>query len=411
MNKINRYIFYELFLVFVIAILATTGALFLDKLLYLTEVIINKGVSFYNVTKMVIYIAPAFLVLTIPIGVLIASVVTFSRISADSEMTALKAGGISLYQLLVPVMALSLLAFILTEFMMIYGMPNGNQAFRELLFRILRTQANYEIKSKLFNNDFKNMVIYVDKKDENSPLMKGIFISETTKDNEYRIINAEKGSFISDKNAFVVQMNLTNGTIHRLGKDKNNYHTLKFKRYILEMEIPKPEEIGGKLLRGNRELSIAKLKEKIERHKKDGITFYSELVELHKKFSIPFAALIFGLIGAPLGVKCSRSGKSGSFTISLFVIVFYYILLLFGESLGDTGNLHPFLAMWLPNFVVIIIAGYLVYKTANEFPFKYWQYALDKFVDSYYYVKRFLISDIRLKKSLFFFLLVADNLI
>jgi purine-cytosine permease-like protein len=110
-------------------------------------------------------------------------------------------------------------------------------------------------------------------------------------------------------------------------------------------------------------------------------------------------------------VKCSRSGKSGSFTISLFVIVFYYILLLFGESLGDTGNLHPFLAMWLPNFVVIIIAGYLVYKTANEFPFKYWQYALDKFVDSYYYVKRFLISDIRLKKSLFFFLLVADNLI
>ena len=401
MNKINRYIFCELFLVFVIAILATTGALFLDKLLYLTEVIINKGVSFYNVTKMILYIAPAFLVLTIPTGVLIASVVTFSRISTDSEITALKAGGISLYQLLVPVMALSLFAYILTGFMMIYGLPNGNQAFRELLFRILRTQANYEIKSKLFNNDFKNMIIYVDEKDENSPLMKGIFISETTKEGENRIINAEKGTLLSDKNAFVVQMKLTNGTIHRLGKDKKNYHTLKFKRYILEMEIPKPEEIGGNLLRGNRELSISKLKEKIEKHKKEGITISNELVELHKKFSIPFAALIFGLIGAPLGVKCSRSGKSGSFTMSLFVIVFYYILLLFGESLGDTGKLHPFLAMWLPNFVVIIIAVYLVYKTANELPFKYWQYTLDKLMESYYYLKRFLISDIGLKKIAF----------
>ncbi len=401
MNKINRYIFCELFLVFVIAILATTGALFLDKLLYLTEVIINKGVSFYNVTKMILYIAPAFLVLTIPTGVLIASVVTFSRISTDSEITALKAGGISLYQLLVPVMALSLFAYILTGFMMIYGLPNGNQAFRELLFRILRTQANYEIKSKLFNNDFKNMIIYVDEKDENSPLMKGIFISETTKEGENRIINAEKGTLLSDKNAFVVQMKLTNGTIHRLGKDKKNYHTLKFKRYILEMEIPKPEEIGGNLLRGNRELSISKLKEKIEKHKKEGITISNELVELHKKFSIPFAALIFGLIGAPLGVKCSRSGKSGSFTMSLFVIVFYYILLLFGESLGDTGKLHPFLAMWLPNFVVIIIAVYLVYKTANELPFKYWQYTLDKLMESYHYVKRFLISDIGLKKIAF----------
>jgi len=411
MNKINRYIFCELFLVFVIAILATTGALFLDKLLYLTEVIINKGVSFYNVTKMILYIAPAFLVLTIPTGVLIASVVTFSRISTDSEITALKAGGISLYQLLVPVMALSLFAYILTGFMMIYGLPNGNQAFRELLFRILRTQANYEIKSKLFNNDFKNMIIYVDEKDENSPLMKGIFISETTKEGENRIINAEKGTLLSDKNAFVVQMKLTNGTIHRLGKDKKNYHTLKFKRYILEMEIPKPEEIGGNLLRGNRELSISKLKEKIEKHKKEGITVNNELVELHKKFSIPFAALIFGLIGAPLGVKCSRSGKSGSFTMSLFVIVFYYILLLFGESLGDTGKLHPFLAMWLPNFVVIIIAVYLVYKTANELPFKYWQYTLDKLMESYYYLKRFLISDIGLKKSLFFFLLATDNIV
>ena len=294
-----------------------------------------------------------------------------------------------MYQLLTPVMVLSLSAYILAGFMMIYGLPNGNQAFRELLFHILRTQAKYEIKAKLFNNDFKNMIIYVNERDENSPLMKGIFISETTKDGEGRIINAKEGSLLSDKKSFVVQMRLKDGTIHRIGKDKKNYHTLKFERYILEMEIPKPEEISGKLLRGNRELSISKLKEKIAGYKKEGHPVNNELVELHKKFSIPFATLIFGLIGTPLGIKCSRPGKSGSFTISLIVIIFYYIMLLAGESLGDAGKLHPFLAMWFPNFVIIIIAVYLVYKTANEIPFKYWQIALEKFIELFYYVKHF----------------------
>lgn len=399
MTKINRYIFSELFVVFVISIIAMTGALFLDKLLFLTGIIINKGVSFFNVAKMIVFIAPAFLVLTIPTGVLIASVVTFNRLSADSEITALKAGGVSFYQMLVPVMYLSVMAYILTGIMMVYGLPNGNQAFRELLFQILRTQAKYEIKSKLFNNDFKNMVLYVEEKDLDSPKMKGIFISETTKDGENRIITAREGAFLSDKKTFVMQMRLSDGAIHRIGKDKKNYHTLKFERYVLEMEIPKPEDIGGKLLRGNRELSISKLNEKIAQFKKEGIPFSTELVELHKKFSIPFTALLLGLIGAPLGIKSSRSGKSGSFTISLFVIVLYYIMLLTGESLGSSGKVHPFLSMWFPNFILIAFAVYLVYKTANELPFTYWQYFSDKFAELFYHIKRIVLSDIKIQKN------------
>lgn len=401
MNKVQRYILKELFIVLIIAVGALTGALFLDKLLYLTEIIVNKGVPFKTVAKMITYIAPAFLVLTVPMGVLMASVVTFSRLSADSEIIALKAGGFSFSQLLVPVMFLSILTYILNSLLMIYALPWGNQSFRELLFDILRSQAKYEIKSKLFNNDFKNMIIYINEKDMNNSLMKGIFISETIKNGENRIINATEGILISDKKSFVVQLKLKDGTIHRIGKDKKNYRTIKFDQYNLEMKIPGPEGISGKLLRGNRELSISKLKEKIARLKKTGKSFNNELVELNKKFSLPFTCLILGFIGAPLGIKWSRSEKSGSFAISLVVIVFYYILLLTGESLGDSGNLHPFLAMWTPNFIIFIVACYLVYKIANELPFKYWQYTLEKLFVFAQYMKRILFTDISFQKNNF----------
>lgn len=390
MCKINKYIFKELFIVFIIATGALTGVLFLDKLLYLTEVIVNRGVSLKNVAKLIMYIAPAFLVLTIPMSLLISSLVTFNRFSADSEITALKAGGFSFYQLLAPVIVLSLLAYVANMLLMIYALPYGNQSFRELLYNILRSQAKYEIKSKLFNNDFKDMVIFVNEKDVNSPMMKGIFISQTTKSGETRIINAATGSLFSDKKSYTMQLSLKDGAIHSISKDNKKYHLLKFKQYNLEIEIPRPEEIHSNLLKGNREMSISNLKKKIDKLKKEGKPFSNELVEIYKKFSIPFTCLIFGFVSAPLGIKLSRSGKTGSFAISLVIIVFYYIMLLTGESLGNSGKVHPFLAMWTPNFIIIAIAAYLVYKTANELPFTFSQYILDKLVGFFRSIKRLL---------------------
>lgn len=399
MSKIDKYIFKELFIVFIIGTGAFTGALFIDKLLYLTEIIVSRGVSFTNVAKMMVYIAPAFLVLTIPMGVLVASVVTFSSFSANSEMIALKAGGFSFYQLLKPVLFLAILTYILTEFLMIYALHWGNQSFRELLFHIFRYQAKYEIKAKIFNNDFKNMLLYVNEKDENGPLMKGVFISETMENGENRIINAKEGAFSSDKKSFVMLLSLKDGQIHLTGKDNKIYHVLKFDQYNLEIKIPGPEDISGNLLKGNRELSISELKNKIAKLKKEGQSFNNELVEFYKKISLPFTCLIFGFIGAPLGMKWSRSGKSGSFAISLVVIVFYYIMLLSGESLGDAGKFHPFLAMWTPNFLIIILAAYLVYKTANELPFKFSQYIADSLSELFSFIKRLLFSDINFQKE------------
>ena len=387
MNKINKYIFKELFIVLGIGTVALTGSLFLERLLSLTGVMVNKGVSFLNVAKMVFYIAPAILILTIPMSVMVSSVVTFSRMSSDSEITALKAGGFSFYQLLVPVMVLSVLTYIFVELLMIFALPMGNQAFRNLLFNILNTQAKYEIKSKLFNDDFKNMVIYVNEKETSNSVMKGIFIHENAKNEESRIINAKEGAFFSDNKSFVMQIRLKNGTIHRVGKNKKKYNMLKFEQYNVEIKIPRLDEFSGKALLKSRELSYSKLKEKIAKRKKKGLPFYSDLVELHKKNSLPFTCLIFGFIGAPLGIKCNRSGKSGSLAASIFVIAFYYIMLLTGQTLGGAGKLEPFIAMWIPNIVIAVIAGYLIYKTANELPFKYSQFISDKILRIIYNIK------------------------
>jgi len=402
MNKINKYIFKELFIVLVIGTAALTGSLFLERLLNLTEIMVNRGVSFVNVAKMVFYIAPALLILTIPMGIMVSSVVTFSRISADSEITALKAGGYSFYQLLVPVMTLSILSYLFVELLMIYALPIGNQAFRNLFFSIINTQAKYEIKSKLFNDDFKNMVIYVNEKEINNPVMKGIFIQENSKNEESRIINAKEGAIFSDKKSSIMLVRLKNGTIHRVGKNKKKYNILKFEKYNIEIKIPRLDEFSGNALRKSRELSHSELKEKIAKRKKEGLSFNSDLVELHKKNSLPFTCLILGFIGAPLGIKCGRSGKSGSLAASIFVILFYYLMLLTGQSLGDTGKIEPFIAVWIPNIVIAIIAGYLIYKTANELPFKYSQFILDqilRIIDNVKRVVNYSVNKIEKRKG------------
>jgi len=366
---IGRYIFRELCKIFFIGTMVLTAVLFLDKILFLTEMIINKNVSCWNIFRILTYLSPAFLVITIPMGVLVGTLVTFSHLSADSEIVAMKATGISFFRMLRPVMLLSFLTYLITSFIVIFALPWGNQSFRSMVFKLLRTHAGYEIKEGIFNNKYNGMVLNVLEKDPMTQVMKGIFIADSTKKDRERIITAREGIFLTDRKSASQVLQLKHGTIHEREKKSGEYRLLSFDVYNLPIDIPDPTKKGGKLMRGNREMSIHNLMKKIRALQKKGKPCNVELVELHKKFSIPFTCLILGLIGAPLGVKSARAGRSGGFAVSLMIILFYYICLITGESLGGAGEIPPILAMWAPNLLILGIGLYLVKKTAREKPF------------------------------------------
>ena len=360
--------------------------------------IVNRGVSFYEMVMMMAYISPAFLALTIPMGVLLASVVTFNQFSANNEWIAMKASNWSYLDLMKPVACFAFMAYILSNIIMFWAIPWGNQSYKILIYDIIKNRANFDIKPNVFNKDFKDLILVAKERHQNS-LLKGIFIAETSNKETPKIITAREGIIYPNSETLKIQLKLNNGTIHKLSKDRGNYQTLNFDRYDITLTLPETEKLERKALAGNKELSLNKIKEKIQNLKKNGLPTAGAEVEISKKFSLPFACLLFAFIGAPLGVKSSRSGKSGSFGITTLVILLYYIALIMTQNLGRIGKLDSYLSVWIPNIILLVLVIYSSYKMQKEKPF----IALDKIIDLFSTIYDFLIrvfkKDIKSKKQ------------
>jgi lipopolysaccharide export system permease protein len=376
MTTIDRYIFKELGKVFLISAGATTALLYLDKFLFMAEMIISRGVSFLEMLLIMIYISPAFLSLTIPMSVLIASVVTFNQFSYYNEWVAMKACNMSFMRIMKPVFIFSIGAYLLANVMMFYALPWGNQGYKQLIFDIIQNRANFDIKPNVFNRDFKNLVLLVREKSGKAQ-MKGVFIADQTQPDSPQMISAREGIIIPDSESLRIQLQLKNGTIHQTSNKKGDYQTLNFDRYDLTLSLPDTERLQQEALVGNRELSLGKLLEKIDELEAKGLKTSGAKVELSKKFSIPFTCLIFGIFGAPLGVKSSRSGKSGSFGASITIIVFYYLGLISMQNLGRVGEINPYLSVWIPNMVFLALGFYLMVKMQKELPFRIFERLAD----------------------------------
>jgi lipopolysaccharide export system permease protein len=366
---IDKYIFKELFKLFVISTGALTTILYLDKFLFMAEMIVNRGTSLVEMAMMIAYISPAFLALTIPMGVLLSSVVVFNQFSANNEWIAMKACNCSFLQLMKPVSCFAIMAYFLANIIMFWALPWGNQSYKILIYDIIKNRANVDIKPDIFNKDFKNLIILVNERSQNSKLQ-GVLIANTSHEDSPQIITSNEGVIYSNPETLKIQLKLTEGTIHELSKDRGNYQTLNFDRYDITLSLPETEKLEKKALVGNRELSLEKIRERIEELKKNGLPTSGAEVEISKKFSLPFTCLLFAFFGAPLGVKSSRSGKSGSFGLAVLVILLYYIALIMTQNLGRIGELHAYTSVWIPNLILLILVVYSSYKMQIEKPFK-----------------------------------------
>lgn len=383
---IDKYIFKELFKLFIISTGALTTILYLDKFLFMAEMIVNRGVSLMEMVMMMVYISPAFLALTIPMGVLLASVVTFNQFSVNNEWVAMKACNGSFLQLMKPVACFAVMAYILANIVMFWALPWGNQSYKVLIYDIIKKRANIDIKPNIFNKDFKNLILLVKGRNQDSTLQ-GVFIADTSHSETPQIITSKEGAIYSNPETLKIQLKLTNGTIHELSNERGNYQTLNFDRYDITLSLPETEKLEKKALVGNRELSLAKIREKIKEYKKKGLPTSGAEVEISKKFSLPFTCLLFAFFGAPLGVKSSRSGKSGSFGLTVLVILLYYITLIMTQNLGRIGEIHAYTSVWIPNFILLILVIYTSYKMQMEKPFKALDKITDLFVVSYEFLR------------------------
>jgi LPS export ABC transporter permease LptF/LPS export ABC transporter permease LptG len=366
---LDRYVWKELVTPFILGLFVFTFLLLIDRIFDLTDLIINKGVPVHLVLLMLVYISPAILVLTIPIGFLLAILIAFGRLSADMEIVALKACGVSPLRLLWPVMVFGLGVTALTGYLMIDAVPKSNYAFKSLVFEVVRTQATVGLKERLFNDTFGSFVIYVDEIAPDQIVLRNVFVSDERKPEVQRLITAREGRLLSDEVNRRVTLRLLDGSIHETSPTAlQKYREVRFRLYDITLVLENPLVKQGTTPKGDREMSLAELQEATQK----AIEFKGNpnpyLVEIHKKFAIPAACIVFSVLGVPLGIRAHRGGRWGAFVALLPIVLFYYVGLTLGESIGDTGRIPPWLAMWGPNLIIGALALYLLRVSLTERP-------------------------------------------
>ena len=363
----SLYILKEILPIFLIGLMTFTIILLMDKILKLIELVVNRGGSLSHILMLFVFISPSFLIITIPVAVLLATLLTFGRLSSDSEIIAFKASGMSLYQLFLPISIFALVTFLLTSFLVFYGLPWGNRGFKATLYQLVRSKADIEIKERVFTNAFRGLVVYVDRVPLQGNHMEGILIYDQREKGKSHTILAKEGFVINNPESQEIILRLRDGDIHRFEPEARTFQRIKFSTYDLRLELAKTFALIEKKL-NDWEMSIDDIQKKIDEMRKAGKDTTSYEVELNKRYAVPFTCIVFALIGVPLGIQPHRSGRSYGFILSILILLAFYISLTASEILAVRKIMPAYSAGWIPNLLFLGLGIYLLVKTARESP-------------------------------------------
>lgn len=367
MKVIDRYILREISLPFFTSLFAMTFVLLSGKTLQLMDLVVNKGVSMADIFRLISFLIPYFLVFTIPISLLISILIGMGRLAGDNEITALKGAGLSLYRISHPVALVSGVAFLTTFLLSTYFVPYGNYAMKNLLFAVVRQNASAGIKEKTFNDNFKGILLYADKIPADGSFMESVMVSDNRLGKGPSAIFAEKAYLISSPDSAMVSLRLEKGSIHTMDIKRGHYRKMDFGLYDVNLDMK--GTVAG--INKNREKDSEEMtpRELLERIRTPGLkeALKRELtVELHKKYTLPLTCLIFCLMGIPIGVNVRKSVKARGLTISIIIVLLYYVTQLFGSAITQTGKVSPWAGMWFPTIVFTITGSFLFFRAARE---------------------------------------------
>lgn len=366
MKTLDRYIFRELLVPFLLGLGVFTFVLLIARILKLVELVVNRGVPAWQILKLFSYILPAFLEVTVPMALLLAILVGFGRLSSESEITAMKACGLSLYQLARPVVVFTLIVYALSLAMALWVRPWGNALLRSGLYDMAKSRASVGLRERVFNNDFPNLVIYVDQVLPPGNSFRGVMISDMRDRERPTTAFARIGMLVNNETTSTLTLRLIDGQFESTEAGADSFNQTDFEVYDFNLDWAatladlKPQGKDPK------EMTLPELRMTIAAKERMGEPSFVEQVETHRKFSIPFACVVFAAVGVPLGLQSTRSARSRGFSVSLALILAYYILLTLGEKTGGRGSIPPALALWLPNLVFAAVGAYLFSAAARE---------------------------------------------
>jgi LPS export ABC transporter permease LptG len=249
---------------------------------------------------------------------------------------------------------------------MLEAIPSANQAFRELSVRIAQDRAEQEVRPRVFFEDFPDTVLYVRNTVGAGAGWEGVMAADTRNKANPELFIAARGRMLVDREAKTIQMLLENGTRHRTSAtDPTFYEVLRFERTLVNLDPSSVFPRSGPAP-GDREMTIAQLRERIAVMESQNISTHNPIMEIQKKFSIPVACFVFALVGLALGVSSRKDGKMASFVLGIGVIFVYYVVMFTAQSMTKGHMMPAWLAMWVPNIVLGAAGAVLLFLRSRS---------------------------------------------
>jgi lipopolysaccharide export system permease protein len=346
---LDRYIAKELIGPFIFGIASFTCILAGSAILFpLVGDAVRYNIPIKDIAAMFLYKLPNVIAFTLPMAMLLATIMAVGRLSSDLELIAFRAAGISIYRLVVPVIVMGLLVSFLAIIFNEIVVPRAARSAEELIISYrnsdkpnITKNINYTEYDK---DGFPLRIINVLEIDKNK--MKNITIAEYEKGRLSRVIRAETGEWLRGSGwAFY------NGIMHSFpSEQKDKVLLIEFEKELINIQI-NPLDLTQRE-KNIEEMNAKELAARIAIKAKTGKDVTSDLVNYHMKFAIPFASLIFSILGVSVGVKPHRTSSTIGFGLSLLIIIIYYILISVSMYLGLAHIISPLLSAWIPNLVI-----------------------------------------------------------
>jgi len=355
MKIIQRYVLRETLWPFLFGFLFFNFILFIGIIFDLTELIFTENAPPFKVVQMIAFSLPSFFDIVIPVSLLFSILLSFGRLSADGEITALRSSGVNLFRIEAPVLLFAAILTLVSLGFSAFLTPWCNQRYKKIYQQILLSRPTVELEERAIV-DLENKKLYTYKIDEKEQVMERIVVYEFYPPNSTfpQITLAEKGEVRNEK-IYLHQV--------RLYRFSKNYRLIQSARFneqtiYLYSRFEKIEEQK----KDSWDMTFSEIRQKLKEEKMSPEERKKLESDFHGRIAIPLATFILGIMSVPLGIKVERGDKSISLGISLIVVIVYYIFFLAGSFFSQRGLVSPFLGVWMPNFILLSVGIWLNIK-------------------------------------------------
>jgi len=364
MRILRNYILKEFFHSFLLSLVVFTFVLLVGNIIRLADLVINKGVDLISVLKLFLFLIPWLLSFTLPIAVLTAVILTFGRFSSDGELTAMKASGVSVFRVSIPIIMLGIIFSFTAFFLNDQVSPNASFASRRVIRDIGMRNPTAYLEEGSFIRGFENYVIFIYEIKGNK--LKNIRIYQPQTGKPTRTVVAEAGEINTFPDKNMIELKLFNGTSEEPSPtDPETFYKLNFKTYYMTLDLSKVIKKDA-VEKKTREMTVNELRKEIERSVSQKIDPTPLYVEIYKKINMSIASFVLIFMGIPLGITAHRSEKSIGFGLSLVFFAVYWGLFLGGIAISLKGTLPPLVGVSLPNLLFFVFGLSLFINMARK---------------------------------------------